>query len=268
MFQAFELIVREYNTFPLSVHQHTFFELAYIVSGTGTFQVSLHDTPYSAGSLFLILPNTSHVFKIESYSHFVYLRFTEHYLEQYFTSDERDLIRSVQHTGSVLCDPKDRENVRDLVNVIVREYTQVRVYSNELLNYWLRSIIVLIVRNLIVSESLGVFRVEEEKIMQIIQYIQAHIREPRLLQLASLGQRFHLSETYIGRYFKSHTNENLKDYILRCRLASVEDLLLHTSMRINEIAAIMNYTDESHLIREFKKYKNMSPSDFRSGRKN
>lgn len=43
MFQAFELIVREYNTFPLPVHQHTFFELAYIVSGTGTFQVSLHE---------------------------------------------------------------------------------------------------------------------------------------------------------------------------------------------------------------------------------
>ena len=75
-------------------------------------------------------------------------------------------------------------------------------------------------------------------------------------------------ELIYGQRNKVLDGENLKDYILRCRLASVEDLLLHTSMRINEIAAIMNYTDESHLIREFKKYKNMSPSDFRSGRKN
>jgi AraC-like DNA-binding protein len=34
-------------------------------------------------------------------------------------------------------------------------------------------------------------------------------------------------------------------------------------MRINEIAYELNYTDESHLNRAFKKHKGVSPSEFR-----
>ena len=43
----------------------------------------------------------------------------------------------------------------------------------------------------------------------------------------------------------------------------VESRLLHTDMRINEIVEELGFTDESHLNRLFRKYKGVSPTEFR-----
>jgi len=48
----------------------------------------------------------------------------------------------------------------------------------------------------------------------------------------------------------------------------VETRLLHSDMRMNEIVFEFNFTDESHLSRTFKRYKGMSPTEFKkSGNK-
>ncbi|MEO5889419.1 MAG: helix-turn-helix domain-containing protein [Ferruginibacter sp.] len=55
----------------------------------------------------------------------------------------------------------------------------------------------------------------------------------------------------------------MQQYISNYKLRLIETSLLHSDMRINEIAYELNFTDESHLNRIFKKYKGVSPSEFR-----
>lgn len=43
----------------------------------------------------------------------------------------------------------------------------------------------------------------------------------------------------------------------------VESRLLHSEMRISEIVEELGFTDESHLNKLFKKYKDCNPTDFR-----
>ncbi|WP_234645414.1 AraC family transcriptional regulator [Dyadobacter sp. CY356] len=72
-----------------------------------------------------------------------------------------------------------------------------------------------------------------------------------------------ISVSYLGKYFKKQTGETLQQYIINYKLRLVEMRLLHSDMRINEIVFELNYTDESHLNRLFKKYKGVNPSEFR-----
>ena len=51
--------------------------------------------------------------------------------------------------------------------------------------------------------------------------------------------------------------------ILNYKMKMVESRLLHTDMRINEIVAELGFTDESHLNKLFRKYKGVSPTEFR-----
>ncbi|WP_423754016.1 helix-turn-helix domain-containing protein [Cloacibacillus evryensis] len=78
-----------------------------------------------------------------------------------------------------------------------------------------------------------------------------------------ISQHFGISQNYLGRYFKKHTNETMQQYIINYKLKLIENRLLHSEMRINEIATELGFTDESHLNKLFKKYKGIIPSEFR-----
>jgi AraC-like DNA-binding protein len=72
-----------------------------------------------------------------------------------------------------------------------------------------------------------------------------------------------MSAGYLGRYFKKQTGDTLQKYLTNYKLRLIETRLLHSDMRMNEIAYEFNFTDESHLNRVFKKYKGMNPTTFK-----
>ena len=79
-----EILIREHEVFPIEEHSHAFFELAYVVEGTGHFRSygpdgQCHETRYGARELFLIPPDRVHCFVIATRSRYVFLRFTEGY---------------------------------------------------------------------------------------------------------------------------------------------------------------------------------------------
>ena len=55
----------------------------------------------------------------------------------------------------------------------------------------------------------------------------------------------------------------MQQYNLKYKMKKVEIRLLHTDIRINEIVEELGFTDESHLNRLFRKYKGVSPTEFR-----
>ena len=77
LYEPFEILIRERAVFPVDVHRHTFFELVYIVSGTGRLSAFGREVTYQPGDLFLIRPETAHRFVVETVSRFVFLRFTQ-----------------------------------------------------------------------------------------------------------------------------------------------------------------------------------------------
>ena len=54
---------------------------------------------------------------------------------------------------------------------------------------------------------------------EMISYIQQNFMEK--ISLKEFGEQFHLSETYISRYFKEHFHITLSQYITHLRLAPV-----------------------------------------------
>ena len=102
-----------------------------------------------------------------------------------------------------------------------------------------------------------------EKSLNILQYIQSNICYPEKIKAKAISQHFGISPNYLGRYFKKQTNETMQQYILNYKMKMVESRLLHSEMRISEIVEELGFTDESHLNRLFKKYKDCNPTDFR-----
>lgn len=153
--------------------------------------------------------------------------------------------------------------MRPVVEAIIRESINRDIYEQEIIRQLVNSIIVVVARNIAkyLPEKIDV--VSEEKIVDIINYIQLHIYEPEALRVGSIAQHFNVSENYLGRYFKKHTNETMQSYINNCRVELVAHRLKHSQMRIGEIANELGFNDESHLNKFFKQKMGLSPSQYR-----
>lgn len=67
----------EANTWAHATHNHTYFEIIFILKGTGTHHINGNTFYYGAGDVFLLGPEDYHHFTIDAPTEFSFIRFNE-----------------------------------------------------------------------------------------------------------------------------------------------------------------------------------------------
>ncbi|WP_287565138.1 helix-turn-helix domain-containing protein [Parabacteroides sp.] len=274
LYQPVEVLIRNHEIFPIAEHQHSFFEMVYVYEGTGQFYVKesdckVEEVTYHTHSLFLIPPETTHRFMIDTHSEYVFIRFVLHYVEDYIGKYMAEIFRDPSRSAEISLNESDKKMTSLLFDFIKREEDSRQMGTNYLQQQWLNSILVLVARNIVHETkdnrlSAKYLTINETNpAVYMLQYIQQHIHQPELLRAENLSKTFHLSPDYIGIYFKRNYQETLQQYIGRNRLKMVENLLLNSSMTVKEIAYKMGYTDSCYLVKSFQKVYGMSPLKYR-----
>lgn len=101
----------------------------------------------------------------------------------------------------------------------------------------------------------------DNSIYSISKYIEQHCSEP--LKVQELADICGMSYSYFAKLFRETYNQSCKEYIEFTRLNKVADLLLFTNLDLNYISQETGFADCSHLIRTFKKWKGLTPKQWR-----
>lgn len=270
LYKPFEIEVTEMDNFPEKKRKINFFELIYIVSGTGIQYVNGNKFTYRQGNLFLLTPMDSYSFEVSTSTRFFFIRFNEYYVRRQ-TMQEKDTVQCIEHIlqnashrpGCILKNAVDKPLIAALMHSIIAEQEHQQLYHTLITEQIVNTIITVVARNIALKLPKNIKENTGELILEILHFIQQHIFEPQMLSAEQLSAHFRIAVNYLGRYFKKQTGETLQDYITHYKVRLIETRLLHSDMRINEIAVELNFTDESHLNRTFRKVKGMSPTAYK-----
>lgn len=98
---------------------------------------------------------------------------------------------------------------------------------------------------------------------RILDYVHEHVTDTNL-SLTDISLAFNMNPTYLSRFFKEQTGENLVDYVNQSRILLAKQLLRATSASLNEISEQVGFASSQSLIRVFKKYEGITPGQFRT----
>lgn len=99
-------------------------------------------------------------------------------------------------------------------------------------------------------------------INSINQYIKSNYKND--ISLDDISNEMHVSKSYICRIYKNKVGITLTEAINRHRVEKAKSLLLKSSEKISEIAYMVGFDSAAYFTNIFKKYVEMSPSDYRN----
>lgn len=93
-------------------------------------------------------------------------------------------------------------------------------------------------------------------------YIFKHLYEH--ISLSELADFVDLNPNYLSELFKKDVGITLSEYIQKEKIEEAKRLLLSSNYSLLEISSLLNFHDQSHFTRLFKKYTGITPKKFRS----
>ncbi|MBE9586230.1 helix-turn-helix domain-containing protein [Mucilaginibacter sp. JRF] len=272
LYQSVEVYYETSETCNRNDKQFSFFELFYVLSGQGVHTVNGNRVHFKAKELFLLTPNDRHSFEVDDFSEFLVIRFGQNYIAdfQWKSIDQMEyvLFHASHLSESIISNNEDSEAVASVMQYLLQILQRDNLYKEDLIRHLVNAVIVIAARNLSITKPQNMLDNVDERILEIIDYIQVNIHRPALLKVDVLADKFGVSKTYIGAYFRKQSGESLQHYISYYRVRLIEHRLRFSNKRITEIAEEFGFADESHINKFFKRHTGVRLKTYRDQKDN
>ncbi|MBR5507610.1 MAG: helix-turn-helix domain-containing protein [Clostridia bacterium] len=98
-------------------------------------------------------------------------------------------------------------------------------------------------------------------VAKIITYFNEHYNET--LEINEIAEQLRISHCRFIQLFKKFDSVTPKQYIINLRIRKAKELLVNSTLSINEIASEVGYPNALYFSRIFKKNTGLSPTDYR-----
>lgn len=256
----------------------SFLSFVYVVKGKGSLLYDERSIDFTEGKLFIIPQHESYHFESENAA-LITIECPIEFIDKIRLEADRiescENLYKIQYisnnyharAGCVFRNRNDEHFAETLILQIAEEFKN-KAEDYLIIRNCISILLNLIARNIIQSETSDLQENRKAfSIMKIITYIQQHIKDREKTGLQAVAEHFGISGNYFGEYFKQQTGISYQDYVLDYRLKLVETYLKYSSIRLSEIAYDLQFSDESHLSKLFKKYRGVTPGAYRKNTK-
>ena len=251
----------------VTMFKNTFFEMVFVLEGTGVQITNDLTLPYASNKLFLIFPQDSYGFKIMETTRFFILRFNQSFLKTQ-SSEWRQRLEYIFYNynhlpGCILKNVSDKPLVRSIAEALLREQEGHAPQREEVIKQLINALITVAARNISLTCTSKGRLIQFGDSTRILDYIHLNIFQPEMLKIPVIASHFQIAPSYFSEYFKKQIGQNYTDYISSYKLKQIEERLKFSDKRLAEIAYEFGFNDVSHLNHFFKKKSGIGPTEYR-----
>lgn len=163
---------------------------------------------------------------------------------------------------------KDHQPLRSTLQNILQEYSTTTAGNHKMIHWYTGQLVIEMMRHLI-KENFFTAQLnaqynclQDPRLIRIVKHIKNNLRSE--LSNNALATVAHISEDYVGQYFKMRTGINPQAYIEYQRMKQAVKLLRHSSKSIRDISGMVGFKDTAYFCRRFKQNFGVSAGKMRS----
>ncbi len=247
------------NTTNFSVgHLHNYYEMVYFFSGNRTYFIDGKCFSARNNTIILIPPFTPHSTKGSSEVDRIVVYFDEAFLQQYFSPNViQEIIACFSANFFDLTSVKSTHRL--LANQIKRDFEGGDITLT----------IMHVAEFLLSIKSLHIKSQEEKEpqsnhpiALDAIAYIHKNILTVDSVQ--EIAQNVNMSPSRLATIFKATTGVSIMQYVINAKINLAARALATTKKHITDIAMECGFSSNAHFSNTFKKFFDVSPSEYRA----
>ena len=265
----------EREDFPVKPHWHYFAEFVYMLEGRAEMRCGDRSYILNKGEMIIFHPSAVHsIYPADSaWPVYAVLKFdiNRFSLTPAYAPKLKSIFQYAEKTGmKIFFDHEFAETTgcKSIWMACLSECTDYK-YGRDLV---LQSSIYVLLMNIIrfwlsdgmVIDSRRMPQTEDYVIENITEYIDLFLSEN--IRVTDIAEKCGLSYSCFAKKFREQYGMSCKQYIERMRLYKAEEFLIFTDFDLNYISQETGFSDCSHLIKSFKRYKGVTPKKFRADR--
>lgn len=269
------LILKNLRYTQVPNHQHTFFEMMFILTGTCTNIIDNHENIMSAGDLCIIPPRVPHSIQVTTDSVLINIlirtsTFTETFIPllrhtNILSDFFNEILYAHNYKKYLLFHLGNDLLLRDLILEMYEEQQERKAYYASILNGLLISFFGKLLQRHEGNVEYPSSYVEKYDIVpRISKYMEENCKR---VTLNSCAEQFHFNPQYLSALLKKHTGKTFSELLKEMRMKEAVKLLRQSNLTVNEISIVLGYEDSAYFMKVFKKYYGSTPSNYRKGMK-
>ena len=231
-------------------HSHDFYEIEYILSGSGTLVLNDNRYRFSANTLMFFTPQDFEELEMDDEVTLLNIGFNTEWIPDEIIND--------------LTMPAVMNNYYfPYAERLAEEYNNSENHNSTVIDNLL-SVMLVDISRAIRKKEIELGNRYPKNVRAALRYIQLHFKEN--ITLADVSEHIFLASSYLSSIFKKHTGKTFSAHLMEQRLMYAQRLLCHTNDAITDICFSSGFSSYSQFSRCFKEKYGVTPKQMRAER--
>jgi len=243
-------------------HRIKFNSIMIVTEGQGEHNIDFKTYKYQKGTVLFIAKNQVTSFKLNPNMNSYILEFTEGFLCGVIQQSISDMFDYMRYTPTLQLDDSTLESIFSNIKLLTHQLKQpTDEYKKSIIQSLFQSLLIQLKRERVKCAT--PIKSKDEKLYNEFLYL-VRSSHKYTLRVEDYARDLDISSKTLTRVLTRYTNRTTKAYLDEFLLIKIKRYLLDEGLTLQEIANKLEFDEITNLIKFFKKFENMTPSEFKS----
>ena len=246
-------------------HRHTFYHIVLFTEGQGYHTIDFEQFPVKAGQVYFMIPGQVHSWSFEGNIDGYVINFSENLFRSFLSGNQYleqfTFLRGIAMESVIQLSEKAFKDVLNTVTKIADEIQAKNTFSLDMVRAYLLTLFITVSREKLKGLSNDISQQNQLVLYNFRKLVDEYFAEKRLPR--DYAAMLYITPNHLNALCNDLLGKSAGEVIRDRILLEVKRLLVNADLGISEIAYRLNFSDNAHLTKFFKKYTIVTPEEFR-----